>query len=377
MSIEQNKEDFPREGQSTAQLTGTINNPIANKIGKPAPKKKRHGCLTVIIIFFTLGIVGSLFGNDEEKQDKKQTTEVTSSANPGKTEEKEEDTQKNNEEKENTEETKKEPKKETAKETTKKEKNTDAWKKKYKNKDIKLVDMKFLYKNANYYQNKIVMSYGKINDKADERLQFDTNKGNFFKEFTCNFEKQDEISGLKENDNVCFVGKMSEMHSYFGTDTVTINGCYVVATGKEAASYKKKISKEKKNQKQYVTDVKKKQKEKKKKQAQNTKNSYIKKCKTYDYKTIQRKPDKHKGKNIKVSGTVIQVLEGWFGSVGLRLEDSNGDVWYINYSYSDGEDKILEDDNITVYGECTGTETYKTVLGSSVTVPSIDAEYIN
>lgn len=351
------QEEFLREGQSTAQLVDTTSKSIQKKkFTKPVSQKKKRGCLTVIIIFFVLGIIGSLFGNgDEESQSNKQDVEVTNTIKPKKAEEQNKDT----------------------KQGSKKKNDTKAWEKKYKNKDIKLVDIKFLYKNAEYYKNVVVMSYGKIKDMSDKMLQFDTNKDNFFKEVTCNFTNQEEISGLKKEDKVCFVGEISDTHSYFGTETLTIDNCYLVAKGKDVSSYKDKIDKDKKNQKQYISEIKKEQKEEKKKQIQDEKSTYIAKCKTYDYKTIQRKPDKYDGKKIKVSGTVIQVLEGWFDSVGLRVEDSNGDIWYINYSYSDGEDKILEDDNITVYGECTGTETYTTVLGSSVTIPSIDAEYIN
>ena len=40
----------------------------------------------------------------------------------------------------------------------------------------------------------------------------------------------------------------------------------------------------------------------------------------------------------------------------------------------------LEEDShsgykLTFYGECTGVETYRTVLGGSVTIPAMDAKY--
>lgn len=184
------------------------------------------------------------------------------------------------------------------------------------------------------------------------------------------------MSGIEEKEKVCFVGKVSDINTYFGNDTVTITDCFIIAKEKETDKYSKIISKRSDKQKKYVTNAKKDAKKKKKETAKNKKQSYMKQCKTYSYNKIQRKPDKYDGKKIKVSGTVIQVMEGWLDTVSLRIEDSSGDVWYASYSYSDNESKILENDKVTVYGESTGTETYTTVLGNTQTIPSVDAEYI-
>lgn len=103
---------------------------------------------------------------------------------------------------------------------------------------------------------------------------------------------------------------------------------------------------------------------------------YIASCKTLDYNNIERYPDKNKGIKTKVTGKVIQVSEGWFDTVIMRVKEENGNIWYITYSRSNGEARILEDDTITIYGECDGVETYTTILGGSVTIPSINAKYI-
>lgn len=97
-----------------------------------------------------------------------------------------------------------------------------------------------------------------------------------------------------------------------------------------------------------------------------------------NYTDIQRNPDSFKDTPCKFSGTVLQVSEGWFGGVTLRIgqDGSYDNVWYVNYSYADGESKILEDDYVTVYGTCQGTETYTTIMGASVTIPSCEAEKI-
>lgn len=250
------------------------------------------------------------------------------------------------------------------------------WEKAYNNSEIHFVDIKYLSKNAQYFKGQVVICASKVYEVNDDNLQFDTDDSNFFKEVTCRFKNTKDLSGLEEKDKVCFIGEVASIDTYFGNDTVTIKNCYIVAKGKGVSEYQKKIKNNAEKQKKYVSNTKSKAKEAKKQEAEKNKSSYIEKCKKYSYKSIQRHPDKYKGKKIKISGTVIQVMEGWFDTVSLRVEDSSGNIWYVDYRYSDNEAKILENDKITVYGESTGTETYTTILGNSQTIPSIDAKYI-
>ena len=54
------------------------------------------------------------------------------------------------------------------------------------------------------------------------------------------------------------------------------------------------------------------------------------------------------------------------------------DTILVKYKYSSSsESRILEDDIITLYGKSMGTYTYESVLGSPITVPYIDAMYID
>ena len=129
-----------------------------------------------------------------------------------------------------------------------------------------------------------------------------------------------------------------------------------------------------KKEKETIEEQKRKEKEEKK----NFKDS----CKSYTYKEIARNPDKYKGKNIKFTGKVIQVMEGMFNSVTLRIDmtkDEYGyydDTIYATYTYSEGENKILEDDIVTVYGICQGTTSYESIFGATVTLPQIDIKYL-
>lgn len=43
---------------------------------------------------------------------------------------------------------------------------------------------------------------------------------------------------------------------------------------------------------------------------------------------------------------------------------------------SDTESRILDDDVISFWGRCEGVESYTTVLGNRMTIPSIDAQIV-
>lgn len=101
---------------------------------------------------------------------------------------------------------------------------------------------------------------------------------------------------------------------------------------------------------------------------------YISSCKAADYRAIARDPADHEFELITFTGEVIQVSEGWFGSVILRIDTPDG-VWYCTYTRSDDESRILEGDELTVYGQCEGVETYTTIFGASETIPSISIKY--
>ena len=91
---------------------------------------------------------------------------------------------------------------------------------------------------------------------------------------------------------------------------------------------------------------------------------------TYDQ--LARTPDEYKGKKVKFTGKVIQVMQGQ-GETQLRIA-VNGDYDNVIYvAYPDGitEKRILDDDNITIYGLSAGLLTYKSTMGGEITVPQI------
>lgn len=100
-------------------------------------------------------------------------------------------------------------------------------------------------------------------------------------------------------------------------------------------------------------------------------------CQILDYEDVLRNPDANEGKYCIVSGTVDQIIEGWFGSFTIFVNDANGNTWGCVYSYKEGEAHLLEGDGVTMYGKCAGTDTNTTLLGKQVTLPRVDVEYIN
>lgn len=112
------------------------------------------------------------------------------------------------------------------------------------------------------------------------------------------------------------------------------------------------------------------------------KEQYIAKCVSYSYDEIARNPDNYKLEYAVFKGEVIQVMESG-EDYTLRVNITQGkytwsDTILVSYSKQDsGEARILEDDIVMLYGQLYGTYTYETVMGASLTVPLMFAEYVD
>lgn len=95
-----------------------------------------------------------------------------------------------------------------------------------------------------------------------------------------------------------------------------------------------------------------------------------------NYTNIMRSPSTYEGSKMSAYGRVLQISQGLFSTVMRVATQGRWDnVFYITCSNSQAAG-IIEDDYITIYGECDGTETYTTIMGGSVTIPALDAEKI-
>lgn len=179
-------------------------------------------------------------------------------------------------------------------------------------------------------------------------------------------------SALKNGEMVAILGTVSGVNSYgFMGKSVQIDDCYVFAVGEAAEAYKKGKSDSSHSGNLTVTE------EVANSYSGVSEYEYKSLCNALDYENILRNPDANKGKYCIVSGTVDQIIEGWFDTYTLYVKDANGDKWQCSYTYKDGESHLLEGDAVTVYGKCDGTATPETLQGKQVTLPSVDAEYIN
>lgn len=96
------------------------------------------------------------------------------------------------------------------------------------------------------------------------------------------------------------------------------------------------------------------------------------------YSQLARTPDDYKGEKCKFKGKVIQVMEG-SGVYNIRLAvgGNYNNIIFIIASTSVTEQRILEDDYITVYGTSTGIYTYETVMGNELSIPSMSVDKID
>lgn len=106
------------------------------------------------------------------------------------------------------------------------------------------------------------------------------------------------------------------------------------------------------------------------------KTEYIASCSPIDYDAVAREPDKAKGMHVSFTGAVIQVMEsGYHVTLRVALDEDYDQVVYVDYTREEGESRILEDDVITGYGDCKGVTSYTSVLGGTITIPSVAMFY--
>jgi len=95
---------------------------------------------------------------------------------------------------------------------------------------------------------------------------------------------------------------------------------------------------------------------------------------TYD--DLARNTEQHTGKNINMAGQVVQVIEDGDGAALRVLVDGDANqAVYVKYpGYS--AKRVLVNDMVQMVAQVDGRVTYKTVLGSEVTVPALTALWL-
>jgi len=185
------------------------------------------------------------------------------------------------------------------------------------------------------------------------------------------FNMTKEYKDIKRDDVLAVMGEVGNYNDYaFMGKSITFNNCMIFAKGSEAEKYRQSTSDNSLQQYFQVTS------EVAESGVDLSKEEFINLCKKLGYNEILRNPDAYNGSYCIISGNVNQVIDGIFDSCTLYIVDSNGNKWECYYYYGNGERRVLENDNITVYGICKGTANSTTLLGKQVTMPSVDVEYI-
>lgn len=97
------------------------------------------------------------------------------------------------------------------------------------------------------------------------------------------------------------------------------------------------------------------------------------------YNQLNRNPDDYVGEYVKFSGKVIQVSEGLFSNVWrLNVNGNYNQTLYLTVPSSlTTNNRVVEDDWVTIYGVSEGIETYTTIFGASVSIPSVSVDKIS
>jgi len=88
-------------------------------------------------------------------------------------------------------------------------------------------------------------------------------------------------------------------------------------------------------------------------------------------KDVERNPNDFIGKPYKFEGKVIQVLEeDIYSNYRIAIDDEYSSVVLVEIvDLSNNDNRILEDDYVTVYSQFEDLTSYETVSGSEVTLP--------
>lgn len=104
-------------------------------------------------------------------------------------------------------------------------------------------------------------------------------------------------------------------------------------------------------------------------------------CKLVDYDTLARTTEVYVGQRIVLDGKVTQVKEGSSGYINIDITKVSTGIWkdtvWVNYKRPADTNRILDGDVVRVWGSVKGRKTYTSALSQSITLPEIDAKYVD
>lgn len=91
------------------------------------------------------------------------------------------------------------------------------------------------------------------------------------------------------------------------------------------------------------------------------------------YDTLARNPYEVYGDRIKLNGTILQVINADYETqYRFAINDNYDEVIFLGIADKDLHTKILEDDNVTIYGKAAATITYTTTFNVEKEIPAVE-----
>lgn len=98
------------------------------------------------------------------------------------------------------------------------------------------------------------------------------------------------------------------------------------------------------------------------------------------YEQLARTPDKFKGEKVKFSGEVVQIIESSGSNyihIRFAVNGDYNDMLFCEYEKDIVQQRVLENDTITIYGVSHGLYTYQSTMGTDITIPSVIIDKID
>lgn len=167
--------------------------------------------------------------------------------------------------------------------------------------------------------------------------------------------------------------------SYLENEGIKINNYEAERVAQEKAEKEEAERKQQEEEQKAREEQERLEEEQKQQQIEQEKQEFKDSCNTYTYEQLARNPAEMIGTRVKLVGEVIQTMyDGNIVQLRVNITKENGyysDTVYVRCIIEG--DRILEDDIITIYGTAMGEVSYTSILGAEITLPYIEAEYVD
>lgn len=195
-------------------------------------------------------------------------------------------------------------------------------------------------------------------------------------------EKLDDSSKERDAISKKFNSYKKEMEPYenLAKEEAEAKAAELAKTREAEAKEKERVAAEKKAADEKAAQEKKAAEEKALAEEEARKQEEI--ARGYDtgitFDELARTPDDYVGNKIKFYGKVVQVMEGdTFTSLRFAADDNYDTVLYCEVPKDlVTNNRILEDDYVTLSGISYGLYTYKSTLGGNITIPAMTVDII-